>query len=75
MTTCRGTKGPKEWRYMPATKSYHLHFGQLGPASVVPEQLASFVVAPHEALFTGLFLEETAARRYLGLNAATTAYR
>lgn len=37
--------------------------------------MTSFQVAPHEALFTGLFLEEAAAQRYLSLNAGTSPYR
>ncbi len=49
---------------MPATKSYHLHFGlETNPAASVNNlpPIDSFVLAPHDALFTGLFLQEAAA--------------
>ena len=35
----------------------------------------SCTVAPHDALFTGLFLQEAAAKRYINLNKAVAPYR
>ena len=61
---------------MPATKSYHLHFGrQTSAVSNTLPAIDSFTVAPHDALFGGLFLQEAAARRYLSLNKAVAPYR
>ena len=63
---------------MPATKSYHLHFAQqAGPAVSVAAMppVESFTVAAHDALFTGLFLQEAAAKRYINLNKAVAPYR
>ena len=60
---------------MPATKSYHLHYAQLSLSSGVPEQVLSFVGAPYDALFTGLFLDELAAKRYLSLKPEIKPYR
>lgn len=73
----RAAKGRKEWRHMPATKSYHLHVG-MQAAPVFSNNLPpidSLTVAPHDALFTGLFLQEAAARRYISLNMAVSPYR
>ncbi|KAL0039754.1 hypothetical protein WJX77_006967 [Trebouxia sp. C0004] len=70
-------KGRKEWRHMPATKSYHLHVGVQAAPVVFSNNLPpidSLIVAPHDALFTGLFLQEAAARRYVGLNRAVSPY-
>ena len=63
---------------MPATKSYHLHFAlQTGPAvsMIAMPAVESFTVAPHDALFTGLFLQEAAAKRYINLNKGVAPYR
>ena len=63
---------------MPSTKSYHLHFGlQTGPAASINNlpPLDSFTAAPHDALFTGLFLQEVAAKRYISINKAVSPYR
>ena len=63
---------------MPATKSYHLHVGvQADPtlSSNVLPPIDSFTVALHDALFTGLFLQEAAAKRYINLGKAVTPYR
>jgi len=74
----RAAKGRKEWRHMPATKSYHLHVGVQAAPIVFSNKLPpidSLTVAPHDALFTGLFLQEAAARRYISLNRAVSPYR
>lgn len=73
-----GSKGRKEWRYMPASKSYHLHVGiQTDPSlsSNVLPPIDSFTVAIHDALFTGVFLQEAAAKRYISLNKTASPYR
>ena len=76
---CRpGGKRRREWRHMPATKSYHLHVGvqsNAGISSNVLPPIDSFTVALHDALFTGLFLQEAAAKRYISLAGGTTPYR
>lgn len=74
----RAAKGHKEWRHMPATKSYHLHVGVQAAPAVFGNNLPpidSLTVAPHDALFTGLFLQEAAARRYISVNRAVSPYR
>lgn len=71
-------KGTKEWRHLPATKSYHLHVGvQTTPATLSSNlpPIDSFTVALHDALFSGLFLQEAAARRYISLHKTTPPYR
>ena len=73
-----GSKGQKEWRHMPASKSYHLHVGTQTDSSLsfnVLPPIDSFTVAVHDALFTGVFLQEAAAKRYISLNKAATPYR
>ncbi|KAL0021740.1 hypothetical protein WJX79_000457 [Trebouxia sp. C0005] len=71
-------RGRKEWRHMPATKSYHLHVGTQAAPVVLSNSLPpidSLTLAPHDALFTGLFLQEAAAKRYISLNRAVSPYR
>ncbi|KAA6422020.1 MAG: hypothetical protein FRX49_08038 [Trebouxia sp. A1-2] len=62
---------------MPATKSYHLHVGTQAVPVVLSNSLPpidSLTLAPHDALFTGLFLQEAAAKRYISLNRAVSPY-
>ncbi|KAL3134106.1 hypothetical protein ABBQ32_008528 [Trebouxia sp. C0010 RCD-2024] len=70
-------KGTKEWRHLPATKSYHLHAGVQATPAILSSNLPpidSFTVALHDALFSGLFLQEAAARRYISLHKTTPPY-
>ena len=63
---------------MPATKSYHLHAAVQATPSKSSANLPpvdSFTVALHDALFSGLFLQEAAAKRYISLHKATSPYR
>lgn len=63
---------------MPATKSYHLHSGFQATRSTSSANLPpvdSFTVALHDALFSGLFLQEAAAKRYISLHKTATPYR
>ena len=62
---------------MPATKSYHLHVGiQATPTiSLNLPPVDSFTPALHDALFSGLFLQEAAAKRYISLHKSTSPYR
>ena len=63
---------------MPATKSYHLHAAVQATLSTSPANLPpvnSFTVALHDALFSGLFLQQAAAKRYISLHKATPPYR
>ena len=63
---------------MPATKSYHLHVAiQATPSSSSANlpPVDSFTLALHDALFSGVFLQEAAAKRYTSLHKATPPYR
>lgn len=63
---------------MPASKSYHLHVGiqdNVGLSLNNLPPIDSFTVAVHDALFTGLFMQEAAAKRYISLSKTVSPYR
>ena len=61
---------------LPATKTYHLHFiaSIKARAGGVPS-FEAFGGAPHGALYSGIFLDETAAKSYVALEGTLPLYR
>lgn len=61
---------------LPATKTYHLHFiaGSKARAGGIPS-FEAFGSAPHAALYSGIFLDETAAKSYVALEGTLPLYR